>query len=58
MREGNFTGQTTYMVSAPPLGYTGRWTTDTANGMRVSRNGNGVTTDKNGKLIYQPGAKK
>ena len=39
MREGNFTGQSTYMVAADGLGLTGRWTTDQARPMSVSVNG-------------------
>jgi len=58
MRDGNFNGQVTYMVAAPPLGLTGRWTTDTANPMRISKNGKGVSYDNNGKPIYQKGRKK
>ena len=52
MREGNFSGQRTYMVSAGSLGLTGRWTTDRANQMTVSRNG------KQKAPKYQKGKKK
>jgi RHS repeat-associated protein len=55
MRDGNFEKQTVYMVAAPPLGLFGRWNTTTANPMRISRNGIGVTQNASGQPIYQPG---
>ncbi|MEA5137939.1 hypothetical protein [Arcicella rigui] len=57
MRDGNFSGQNTYMVSAPPLGMFGSWQSTPANPIRVSRNGRG-TTNSNGSPIYQKGKKK
>jgi RHS repeat-associated protein len=57
MRNGNFSGQSTYMVAAPPLGTLGSWQSTPANPTRVSQNGRG-TTNSNGNPIYQKGKKK
>lgn len=52
MRSGNFKNQTTYMVAAPGLGLSGRWSTTPANTMISSKNGETI------KPFYQVGKQK